>query len=107
MNTKTDNNSARMQLKVNVNCPTYFTDNMSKLEVESKKMNIESLLLNLYSQTILTEKYAKTILDINIDVIEYNCDIINFAVMAITLVLNYANIEQKGLISCSNLVIFI
>ena len=67
MNTKTDNNSARMQLKVNVNFPTYFTDNMSKLEVESKKMNIESLLLNLYSQTILTEKYAKTILDINID----------------------------------------
>ena len=107
MNIKTDNNSANMQLKVNVKFPTYYTDTMSKSEADIIKMNLESLLYNLYSQTILTEKYAKTILDINVEIIEYNCNITNFSVMAITLALNYANIEQKGLISCSNIVFLI
>ena len=93
-----------MQIKINIKFPTYLGDNLSRSELETYKMNLESVLLNLYSQTILTEKYAKTILEINIDIIEFNCDITNYAIMAVSLALNYASIEQKGLVSCSNIV---
>ena len=96
-----------MQIKINIKFPTYLADNLSKSEIDTYKMNMESVLFNLFSQTILTEKYAKTLLEINIDIIEYNCDFTNYAIMAVSLALNYANIEQKGLVSCSNIVFLV
>lgn len=91
-----------MQLKVIVKFPTYMVDN--KQESEMNKLNLETILFNLFSKTILVEKYSKTIIEITVDIVEYACDVTNYSIMAVTYALNNANIEQKGLVTCSNIV---
>lgn len=92
-----------MNLKVNVNFPTYYTDENINMNHEVYKNSLEMQLEDLFSHNILTEKYARTKLTINIDLFEFSCDILPFALMATTLALNEAAIEQKGILTCSNL----
>jgi ribonuclease PH len=91
--------SNSMNVKVNVNFPSYYERNF-----ENEKNTIESKLEDLFLNNILVERYAKTKLIINIDVFEFNCDITPYAIMAISMALTHANIEQKGIICSANIV---
>jgi ribonuclease PH len=91
--------SNSMNIKVNVNFPSYYEHNF-----ENDKNTIESKLEDLFYNNILVERYAKTKIIINIDVFEFNCDITPYSIMAISMALTNANIEQKGIICSANIV---
>jgi ribonuclease PH len=88
-----------MNIKVSVNFPTYYENNYDTI-----KNNLESKLEDLFFHNILTDRYLKTKLEINIDVFEFNSDITPYAIMATTLALSYANIEQKGILTACNVI---
>lgn len=88
----------KMNVNVNIVFPSY-------LDSVHNKNSLEILLEDLFSHNILVEKYPRTKLNIKLDVFEYNCDILPFAVMAISLALVYANIEQKGISTCANIIV--
>jgi ribonuclease PH len=97
--TKSDD-ASKMNVKVNIIIPSYY-NNMNH---SCNKNTIETQLEDLFSRNIFVEKYARTKLIINVEIFEFSCDILPYATMAITLALNDANIEQKGLITCSNVI---
>jgi len=88
----------KMNVNFNLVFPTY-------LDSLPNKNSLEMLLEDLFSQNILVEKYPRTKLNIKVEVFEYNCNVLPFAVMAVSLALAYANIEQKGLSTCSNIIV--
>jgi ribonuclease PH len=96
---KTDE-AGKMNVIVNVFIPSYYSD----MKINCNKNTIELQLEELFTKNIFVEKYARTKLVINIEIFEFNCDILPFAIMATTLALCYANIEQKGIISCANVI---
>ncbi len=93
--------TGRMDVNVNVLIPSYYSDN----DNVANKNSLELKLEELFSKNIFTEKYPRTKLFINIEVFEFSCEILPFATMAITVALNDANIEQKGLIACAGLIL--
>ena len=96
---KTDD-ASKMNLSVKLQIPSYYSDTNLPLN----KNSIETRLEDLFTRNIFLEKYARTKLVINVEVFEFSCDILPFAIMGITLALNDANIEQKGLITCANII---
>lgn len=90
--------SNKMDVQVKINIPSYYKNVLNNFN------NLEKQLENLFEHNILLDKYARTKLQINIDVYEYSCDILSFCVMAISLALTYANIEQKGIVTCANII---
>ena len=70
----------------------------------SQKATNEYCIENLIRNVIIAEKYSRNKIVITIDVIEINCDLIPYAVMGLSLALNDANIEQRGLCSASNII---
>lgn len=96
--TKKGEDMNKMNVKVNINIPSYLNIGINK---NSTELQLESLI----SQNIIAEKYFKTRIQINLDIYECNCDILPYAVMAVSLALNDANIEQKGIITCTKLVV--
>jgi ribonuclease PH len=104
--TKTKSEDAnKMNLKVNVNFPSYAKDEFNSYFSDSSKNSLELQLEQIFYSNILVDKYARAKLTINIDIFETKCDILSFAIMAITLALAEANIEQKGIISCARVII--
>jgi len=96
-----------MGLKITVKFPTYLSEkdfSFDNRSLASYKLNLESTLYNIFVQNILSEKYFKTSIEINVEVYEFSCDFTHYAIMAISQSLMYANIEQKGIISCAKLV---
>jgi ribonuclease PH len=91
--------SNSMNIKVNINFPSYYETNFENL-----KNSLESKLEDLFFHNIITERYLKTKLEINIDIFEFNSDITPYAVMATTLALTSANIEQKGILTACNVI---
>lgn len=73
-------------------------------KIKKNKLFIESTLNKLFSKNILAEKYSKATIEITIEIFELNCDILSYSIMATSLALTLANIEQKGLITCANLI---
>jgi len=97
-----------MNLKVNVKFPQYLIDTTPTLTekyLNSQKMNIESVIFNIFSHNIVSEKYSKTSIEINVEIYEFACDPLSYAIMGVSQALSYANIEQKGLITCSNVIV--
>ncbi len=96
--TKSDESNS-MNIKVNLNLPLYYECNFDNMKNE-----IETKLEDLFFHNIIIDRYMKTKLIINIDVYEFGCDILPYAIMAITLALTNANIEQKGIICSANII---
>lgn len=92
--------AGKMAININVLIPSYYHD----VQLPFNKNNLESQLEDLFAKNIFVEKYARTKIVINIEVFEFTCNILPFTIMAITLALNEANIEQKGLITSASLV---
>lgn len=96
------NDDGKMDLEVSVNYPSYYETN--SLNIKSSKNTLESQISDLFIHNIIIDKYARTKVQIVIDVYEASVDITSFAVMATSLALTLANIEQKGIITCANIV---
>ena len=89
-----------MSVNVKIKIPEYFKEKINS-NIEFMENQIKSIL----DGHLLLLKYQRTKLDVNLEVFEYNNDFLPYALMAISLCCNYANIEQKGILtSCSILV---
>lgn len=95
---------SNLNLEVNINFPSYLERNFKVKKYISNKSTTENCIENLLRNVILSEKYARNKIVISIDVIEINCDLIPYAVIGLSLALNEANIEQRGLCSASNII---
>jgi len=93
--------AGNMDVVVNILIPSYYNDG----KIPFNKISLELQLEELFSKNIFIEKYPRTKLAINLEIFEFSCNILPFAAMAMTLALNDANIEQKGLITCANLIL--
>jgi len=93
--------ASKMNVEVKLHVPSYYLDQ----HLPMNRNLIETQLEDLFSRNILVEKYARTKLIINLEIFEISCDILPYAIMGICLALNDANVEQKGIITCSNVVI--
>lgn len=90
----------KMNVNVKIKIPEYFKEKVNS-NIEFMENQIKSIL----DGHLLLLKYQRTKLDITLEVFEYNNDFLPYALMAISLCCNYANIEQKGILtSCSILV---
>ena len=90
----------KMSVNVKIKIPEYFKEKINS-NIEFMENQIKSIL----DGHLLLLKYQRTKLDVNLEVFEYNNDFLPYALMAISLCCNYANIEQKGILtSCSILV---
>ena len=90
----------KMNVNVKIKIPEYFKEKVNS-NIEFMENQIKSIL----DGHLLLLKYQRTKLDVNLEVFEYNNDFLPYALMAISLCCNYANIEQKGILtSCSILV---
>ena len=90
----------KMNVNVKIKIPEYFKEKINS-NIEFMENQIKSIL----DGHLLLLKYQRTKLDVNLEVFEYNNDFLPYALMAISLCCNYANIEQKGILtSCSILV---
>ena len=90
----------KMSVNVKTKIPEYFKEKVNN-NIEFMENQIKSIL----DGHLLLLKYQRTKLDVNLEVFEYNNDFLPYALMAISLCCNYANIEQKGILtSCSILV---
>ncbi len=90
----------KMNVNVKIKIPEYFKEKVNS-NIEFMENQIKSIL----DGHLLLLKYQRTKLDIILEVFEYNNDFLPYALMAISVCCNYANIEQKGILtSCSILV---
>ena len=62
------------------------------------------MINNLFSNVILIENYPKTCLNIVVDIYEFNCELLHYIAMGLSVAICSANIEQKGIISCANVI---
>ena len=90
----------KMNINVKIKIPEYFKEKSNE-NIEFIENQIKSIL----NGHLLLLKYQRTKLDITFEIFEFNNDFLPYALMAISLCCNYANIEQKGLLtSCAILV---
>lgn len=87
----------KLDLVINVKFPAYCQQFNTK--------QIEKQLEDILLKHIIIDKYPRSKLIILIEVFEYNCDYYPYSIMGISLALNYANVEQKGILTCCNCVI--
>ncbi len=104
MQTRKNQDLSDMQLSVNVKFPSYLENNPLVKKYISDKSSNENYIQNLFLNVILIDRYARNKIVINIDVLEINCDMIPYAILGISLALNEANIEQKGICTATNVI---
>ena len=90
---------SRMDININIKVPSYC--NYSQTQCAYNESQLEDIL----TKHLLIEKYPRTRLDIVIEVFEFKADYFPYAVMGTSLCACYANIEQKGILTCCKVVI--
>ena len=88
----TDN---KMSINLKIKIPSYINNAQLKGNIQI----IEDKIKNILMKHLLVEKYPRTKLDIIFEIFEINCDYFPYALMATSLCCNYANIEQRGILS--------
>jgi ribonuclease PH len=104
MQTRKNQDLTELQLEVKIKFPFYLESNPLIKKYISDKNSHENYIENLFRNVILVERYARNKILINIEVLEINCDLIPYAVLGISLALNEANIEQKGICTAANII---
>lgn len=92
---------SKMDISISLKIPNYITHKQKESAVNYNESQINEIL----NKHFLIEKYPRTKLDVIIEIFEFNCDYLPYAIMATSLCACYANIEQKGILSCCNLII--
>lgn len=89
--------ASKLDFGISIKFPLYCKQTNTK----QNEKQFEDIL----TKHILIDKYPRSKLVILIEIFEYNCDYYPYAIMAVSLALNNANVEQKGILACSNCVI--
>lgn len=96
--TKT-NDDSKMDINIKIKIPSYC--NVSQTSITNNESQLEEML----TKHFIISKYPRTKLEILIEVFEFQSDYLPYAVMGISLCACYANIEQKGLLTCCKVII--
>lgn len=93
--------SNKMKIYVNISFPTYGEISMKNYE----KQNIENIIVKLLNKIIFIEKYEKSVMIINLELIEFTSEILHYCMISIMTILCNLNIEIKGILTCSNAIV--
>ena len=91
----------KMSLNIKIKIPSYINDFRLKRDIQITENKIKNILI----KHLLIEKFPRTKLDIIIEIYEINCDYFPYALMATSICCNYANIEQRGILSSCTLML--
>ena len=91
----------KMAINLKIKIPLYINNSLLKRDVQIT----EDKLKNILMKHLLIEKYPRTKLDIIIEIYEINCDYFPYALMATSICCNFANIEQRGILSSCTLIL--
>ena len=94
----TDN---KMAINLRIKIPSYINNSLLKRDIQINEDKISKILM----KHLLIEKCPRTKLDIIIEIYEINCDYIPYALMATSICCNFANIEQRGILSSCTLIL--
>ena len=91
----------KMAINLKIKIPLYINNSLLKRDVQIT----EDKLKNILMKHLLIEKCPRTKLDIIIEIYEINCDYFPYALMATSICCNFANIEQRGILSSCTLIL--
>ena len=91
----------KMSINLKIKLPSYINNNFLKRDIQITEDKITKILM----KHLLVEKFPRTKLDIIIEIYEINCDYFPYALMAASICCNYANIEQRGILSSCTLIL--
>ena len=94
----TDN---KMAINLRIKIPSYINNSLLKRDI----LITEDKMNNILMKHLLIDKYPRTKLDIIFEIYEVNCDYLPYALMAASICCNYANIEQRGILSSCTLIV--
>ena len=94
-------NENKMLINLKIKIPEYIDNPSLKRDVTVT----EDKLKNILNKHLLITKHPRTKLDIVIEIYEINCDYFPYALMASSICCNYANIEQRGILTSCTLTI--
>ena len=94
----TDN---KLSLNIKIKIPSYISNPLLKRDIPITEDKLKNILL----KHLLIEKYPRAKLDIFIEIYEINCDYLPYSLMATSICCNYANIEQRGILSSCTLIL--
>ena len=94
----TDN---KMAINLRIKIPSYINNELLKKDIQIYEEKITKILM----KHLLIDKFPRSKLDIIIEIYEINCDYVPYALMAISICCNYANIEQRGILSSCTLIL--
>lgn len=63
------------------------------------------LILKIIKNNIFTENHKKSEINIKFDILEYNCNFTHYCILISSYALMHLGIEQKGILTSSNIVI--
>jgi len=92
---------SKMLINLKIKIPSYINNPFLERDIQNK----ESKLKNILQKHLLIAKYPRSKLDIVIEIYEINCDYFPYALMATSICCNYANIEQRGILSSCTLLL--
>ena len=91
----------KMSINLKIKIPLYINNSLLKRDIQITEDKLKDILM----KHLLIEKYPRTKLDIIIEIYEINCDYIPYALMATSICCNFANIEQRGILSSCTLIL--
>ena len=91
----------KMAINLKIKVPSYIDNSLLKRDISVNEDKITNILM----KHLLTDKFPRTKLDIFFEIYEINCDYFPYALMAASICCNYANIDQRGIISSCTLII--
>ena len=91
----------KMALNIKIKIPSYISNSILKRDIQITEDKIKNVL----NKHLLIDKYPRTKLDIVIEIYEINCDYFPYALMASSICCNYANIEQRGILTSCTLLL--
>ena len=92
---------SKMLINLKIKIPSHTNNPFLERDIQNK----ESKLKNILQKHLLIAKYPRSKLDIVIEIYEINCDYFPYALMATSICCNYANIEQRGILSSCTLLL--
>ena len=92
---------SKMLINLKIKIPSYINNPFLERDIQNK----ESKLKNILQKHLLIAKYPRSKLDIVIEIYEINCDYLPYSLMATSICCNYANIEQRGILSSCTLIL--
>ena len=91
----------KLSLNIKIKIPSYINNPQLKRDIQITEDKLKNILL----KHLLIEIYPRAQLDIYLEIYEINCDYFPYSLMATSICCNYANIEQRGILSSCTLIL--